>query len=454
MKLTIKQTIALDYLEDQVTEEVLFGGSAGPGKSALGCYWQLKNRLKYPETRGFIGRDVFKTLKDTTLKTFFEIAQKQGVIRGKHFDLTGSHDKENPNCLMFENSSMIYLRDLAETPSDPEFDELGSLEITDAMVDECSQISQKAKDILRTRIRFKLVDYNLIPKILYATNPNKGWSYYEFYKPSKEKTLPDYRQIVRALAIDNPYIAPAYLDSLKKLPEGPTKERLYYGNWEYSDDPAVLILYEKILDCFTNDFESLRGKKYITVDVARFGNDATVIGVWDGFRVKLYRFKGLSVTEVAGKAQEFQRFHNIPNSQTICDDDGVGGGVVDIVKCIGFVNNSRALPNPVKPDLDSKGNVKPENYDNLKSQCSYRAADRINKGGLFIEGADPKQKEMIVEEMEQVKQKDIDSEGKKSVMPKELVKEAIGRSPDYWDTIMMREYFELKPQVKAGAIML
>jgi phage terminase large subunit len=322
------------------------------------------------------------------------------------------------------------------------------------MVDECSQIAQKAKDILRTRIRFKLVDYGLIPKIFYGTNPNKGWSYYEFYKPSKDGTLPNYRKIVRALAIDNPHIAAAYLDSLKKLPEGPTKERLYYGNWEYSDDPAVLILYEKILDCFTNDFEHLRGKKYITVDVARFGADATVIAIWDGFRVTLHRFKGLSVPEVAEKVKYFQALHGVPNSQTICDDDGVGGGVVDIVKCIGFVNNSRALVNPIKPDLDPKGNPKPENYDNLKSQCSYRAADRINKSGLFIEGAEPKQKEMIVEEMEQVKQKDIDSEGKKSVMPKELVKEAIGRSPDYWDAIMMREYFNLKPQVKAGAIML
>lgn len=454
MKLTIKQTIALDYLEDDVTEEVLFGGAAGPGKSALGCYWQLKRRMRYPGTRGFIGRDVFKTLKDTTLKTFFEIAAKQGVIRGKHFDLTGSHDKENPNCLLFENSSLIYLRDLSETPSDPEFDELGSLEITDAMVDECSQITQKAKDILRTRIRFKLVEFRLIPKIFYGTNPNKGWSYYEFYKPGKDGTLPDYRKIVKALAIDNPHIAEAYLDSLRKLPEGATKERLYYGNWEYSDDPAILILYEKILDCFTNDFESLSGEGYITCDVARFGNDATVIGVWKGFRVKLHRFKGLSITQVAEKVRSFQALHNIPNSRTILDEDGVGGGAVDILKCNGFVNNSRPLPNPIKPEKDKHGNPKPENYDNLKSQCGYRMADRINKSGLYIEDAEPKEKEMIVEEMEQVKQKDVDSEGKKSVMPKELVKEALGRSPDYWDTIMMREYFELKPQVKAGAIML
>lgn len=454
MKLTYKQTTALDYLEDKVTEEVLFGGSAGPGKSALGCYWQLKKRLKCPGTRGFIGRDVFKTLKDTTLKTFFEIAGKQGVQRGRHFDLTGPHDKENPNCLMFHNGSLIYLRDLKESPGDPDFDELGSLEITDCFIDECSQIVQKAKDILRTRLRYKLIDYDLIPKALYATNPNKAWSYYEFYKPAKDGILRPDRQFVKSLAIDNPYISPAYLDSLRKLPEGPTKQRLYFGNWEYSDDPAALILYEKIVDCFTNDFDSLRGKRFITVDVARFGSDKTVIGVWEGFRVKLYMFKGLSVPEVAEKVFYYQGLFNVPNSNTIVDEDGVGGGVVDIVKCNGFVNNSRPLPNPIKPQKDDKGNIKAENYDNLKSQCSYRMSDRINNSGIYIEDADPATKEMVIEEMEQVKQKDVDSEGKRAIMPKELVKEALGRSPDYWDAIMMREWFELKPKVKAGAILL
>src|SRR5258707_10286894 len=116
MKLTIKQTIALDYLEDNETEEVLFGGAAGPGKSGLGCYWQLKKRFKYPGSRGFIGRAIFKTLKDTTLKTFFEIAAMQGLKRGNQFDLTGPWDKENANCIEFVNGSLIYLRDLFQYP--------------------------------------------------------------------------------------------------------------------------------------------------------------------------------------------------------------------------------------------------------------------------------------------------------------------------------------------------
>jgi hypothetical protein len=85
MELSIKQTVALDLLEDKTTNEILFGGGAGGGKTALGCYWQLKQRLKYPNTRGLIGRAVLKTLKETTLVSFFQVAKMQGLESGKHY---------------------------------------------------------------------------------------------------------------------------------------------------------------------------------------------------------------------------------------------------------------------------------------------------------------------------------------------------------------------------------
>jgi hypothetical protein len=487
MKLTYKQTTALDLLEDDITEEVMYGGAAGGAKSALGSYFQLKRRFKYPGSRGFIGRAIFKTLKDTTLKTFFEIAGKQGLKRGKHFELTGSHDKENPNCILFKNSSVILLRDLADSPSDPDFDELGSLEITDVFIDECGQVSVKAKETLKSRLRYlsfchtcgarlteakpllydadeKPIQWECVkckqetpglkPKALYASNPVKGWPYSEFYKAKKDGRLESYKAFIQAFVSDNPHAPAAYVQLLKRMPEGPQKQRLLHGNWEYDDDPLVLIVYDKILDVFNNDFEHLKGKRYITCDVARFGKDTTVIGVWEGFRVKLYQYKGLSITETAEKIQGLQHQYGIPNSHTLVDEDGVGGGVVDIVKCEGFVNNSRPMINPIKPDLDDKGNPKPENYDNLKSQCSFRMADRINRSGLYVEGATPEQKEQITEEMEQVKQKEVDGDGKKCLMKKDDIKEALGRSPDFWDTIMMREKFDLKPIRKAGAISL
>jgi phage terminase large subunit len=436
MILTVKQTQAIEFLEDATTTEVYYGGAAGGGKSAFGAYWQLKRRLIYPGTRGLIGRATLKALKETTLATFFEIAKREGLKRGNHFDLTSAQDKQFPNCLLFRNESVIFLKDLFAYPSDPDFDELGSLEITDAFLDECPQISATAKNIVRSRIRYKLNEYNLIPKMLMTGNPSKNWSYDLFYRPSKDGTLRADRQFVQALPGDNENLPESYLESLRGLDEK-SRQRLLEGNWEYSDDPTTLILYDKILDCFNNDFPALSGDGYITVDVARFGSDKTVIGLWNGFRVRMFPYSGLSVSQTAEKVRELQQKHSIPNSRTIADEDGVGGGVVDILRCKGFVNNSRPLPNPVTHQ--------DENYSNLKSQCYFKLAERINKGGLFIEEKDITIKEKVIQELEQVKQHNMDKDGKRMVLPKDKVKEIIGRSPDYADTLMMREWFELKP---------
>ena len=120
--------------------------------------------------------------------------------------------------------------------------------------------------------------------------------------------------------------------------------------------------------------------------------------------------------------------------------------MVDFYGCKGFVNNARPLPSPTNPQKDQKGNIKPENFDHQKSQCYYKLAERINANGLYITYDDDRVREWIIQELEQVKQKKLDSDMKKGVLPKDQVKELIGRSPDFADALMMREAFELMPK--------
>jgi hypothetical protein len=207
-----------------------------------------------------------------------------------------------------------------------------------------------------------------------------------------------------------------------------------YGNWEYDDDPAALIGFEAISNIFTNTFVP-SGEKFITCDIARFGKDKTTIGLWEGYRVKIQTFKGLKVTEVAAKIEQLRQIHGVPISNIIADEDGVGGGVVDILGCHGFVNNSRPIENQKTGE--------PENYDNLKSQCYYMLAEIVNANQMYIDCEDGETKDMIVEELEQVKQFNMDKDGKKRIIPKDKVKELIGRSPDYSDLLMMRMWFSL-----------
>ena len=226
MKLSKKQSTTLDFLEDNKTNEILYGGGAGGGKSLLGCYWIIKNCFKYPGTRWLIGRSVLKTLKETTIKTLFEVLEMQKIPTQAYKYRLQSNE------LIFFNGSEILFKDLFAYPSDPNFDELGSLELTGVFIDEAIQVSEKAKNIVRSRIRFKLDKYKLVPKCLYTSNPGKGWLYNEFYKPFKYKELQKNKQFIQSLLPDNPFISDHYKANLDSL-DRESKERLLYGNWDF-----------------------------------------------------------------------------------------------------------------------------------------------------------------------------------------------------------------------------
>lgn len=433
MQLSVNQTRAFDLLEDQQTTELLYGGGAGGGKSMLGCLWLITVCSKYPGTRWLMGRSELKNLKQTTLKSFFEVTASLNLKSGEDFNYN-----QSSSSIFFSNGSEILLKDLYAYPSDPNFDSLGSLEITGGFIDECNQITEKAKAIVKSRIRYKLDENKIIPKLLMTCNPAKNWVYQQFYKPYKANSLTQEKAFIQSLVTDNPFISKHYIDNLNGLPKE-QKERLLFGNWEYDDDPTSLINYDSIIQLWNNT-QVVGGEKYLTCDVARFGRDKSVICVWDGWQlIKLETYSKSSMDEMVKHINRLRGQYSIPPNNCIADEDGVGGGVVDFGKIKGFVNNSSPLQ--IK---NQSGILQPDNYRNLKSQCYFRLADRINKGNLYINTNLPTDiKEQLIAELEQVKQKNMDKDGKREIMGKDEVKSLIGRSPDLSDAIMMREYFEL-----------
>ena len=190
---TATQEQAIEYLFDSSTKEVLFGGAAGGGKSYVGCAWLILLALKYPSTRYLMGRSKLDALKKTTLNTFFEVCLQWGLKANKHYKFNGSS-----NIVTFFNNSEIILKDLFLYPSDRNFDSLGSLEITAAFIDEANQVTEKAKNVVASRLRYKLDKYGLVPKLLMTCNPAKNWVYTEYYRPYKENKLKPYKKLYRA----------------------------------------------------------------------------------------------------------------------------------------------------------------------------------------------------------------------------------------------------------------
>lgn len=413
-----KQKLALKYLSiESDIWQVLYGGAASGGKSFLGCDWQIKRRLKYPGTRGLIGRAELKKLRLSTMATFFELCAQYGLVAGRDYTYNGQDHVIN-----WYNGSQTILMDLADMPSDAEFQRFGSIEITDYFVDEAGEVSEKCIAILASRVRYKLI--NDKPKGLLTCNPHKGWLYNDFYNAKRNGTIRSDREFIQALPTDNPHISPVYLQSLQLLPDIDRK-RLLEGDWDYDETKDRLYEYDDLLRCFRPS--TTLGDKFITADIARMGDDRTVIAVWNNLHAeKFVVLKHKPINEVVDTINELIKSQSVRLSNVLVDEDGIGGGVVDFIRCKGFLNGSKAVR---------------DNYMNLKSDCYFKLGELISSNAITFEST---HKDTIVKELEMIRREKIDSDGKLRVTNKEDLKKRHGISPDFADAIMMRAFYELK----------
>jgi hypothetical protein len=416
-----RQSEALKFLSvDSDVETILYGGAAGGGKTMLGCMWQILRRLKYPGTRSLIGRAKLDTLKKTTMATFFQVANEIGLKAGEDFIYN-----QQSHIIKFSNGSEIILADLFLYPSDPMMTDLGGLEVTDVFIDEATEITEKAYSIVSSRIRYKLNEFGLKPKILLTCNPSKGWIYNQFYLLYKNQNLPEHRAFVQALPGDNLYLPESYVTSLTRLPEADRK-RLLEGDWEFDNSSDRLYMYDELMRCFREPMAV--GEGYITADIARLGKDRTVLCVWKGLScIDIVILRQKRQDEVKAEIQRLMNQHGIRLSNVLADADGVGGGLVDSLRCREFMNGSKA--------------VRGTQYMNLKADCYFRLGELIDKNEITLP---IKWQEDIVKELELVRRVDPDKEGKLRVTSKDTISQRTGGiSPDIADAIMMRAFFEL-----------
>lgn len=436
------QKLACQKWADDVTEEILFGGNKGGGKSNLLSECIFHDALVYPETRYFIAREELNDLRIHMKPTIAETFQLWDIDIEKYAPYNGQDSQYR--CY---NGSVVQFIACKFMPSDPLYERFGSMQWTRGAIEEGGEVSELAYTNLKLGIgRWKNDKYNLKRKLLITANPKKNWMKYKFVDPSKKGMLPKELAFIPSSVYDNKHRQKGYEKVLEQL-TGTARQRLLLGDWDYDSDDDCLISSERIFDLYFNKHLKRTGNRFISSDVGRFGKDKTTIWVWDEFIVifviVLYK---KDTSEVAQEIMRLSSIYQVPVTNIVIDDDGIGGGVVDkIPGCYGFVNNSSPLEN--KNDLN-----KDENFDNLKSQCYYLLSHMINKAMAAIDYdlssiIDPVTnepvKQMLNQELEQVRKKAVDSDKKNGVLPKDKVKEILGRSPDYSDGFMMRMVFEL-----------
>lgn len=415
---TLLQHKAWKYIQDKTTNHILYGGSAGSGKSYLGCMWIFLSTLQYPNTRYLIGRSRLNNLKRTTLKTLLDIFKK--------YNFTNYHLNNITSTITFDNGSEIILIDLYPYPNDEDYDRLGSLEITGAFIDELSEISYKGFEVLTSRIRYKLNEYNLIPKLFCASNPAQGWPKNYFYKPYTEGRELEHVRFIPALPTDNPHLPQEYLETLDRTLEHSLKQRLLHGDWNFDSDDYSLFQYEKLQNSFYNDyFVNVDLKKYITVDVGDLGSDKTVIALWYGWKcVKLIKLEKNETTQVVQKIREIMSSEQVIIGNVIIDSVGVGAGAASLLKgCVRYMGSNKSINT---------------GYRNIKTELMYKFAEKINN--LEVNFNFNYDDNLVQEALLYKKEFKGMTAG---ITSKDEIRQRLG-SPDTIECLYLRSYFDLK----------
>jgi hypothetical protein len=241
---------------------------------------------------------------------------------------------------------------------------------------------------------------------------------------------------------------PGYLANLVAQDEQ-TKSQLLKGNWKVVVSESDIYSYPAFVGMFNNVFDVKSTKRYITADIALKGSDKFVVFVWYGFLlVDVLIMDKSDGKQIIDGIQDLARKHRVPNMNIVYDNDGVGGFIDGfVVGAKGFVNNAKALPDPVTR--------KDEMYENLKTQCYYKSGDRVGESEYKVSEEVANQmydnektvRQQLIFERKAIKRDKADMDGKLKIIPKKKMKVILGgSSPDMMDAWMMREYFELQPK--------
>ena len=124
--------------------------------------------------------------------------------------------------------------------------------------------------------------------------------------------------------------------------------------------------------------------------------------------------------------------HTTKPEVVVVDGDGLGAGVVDRL---------RELKIPVVEFRGGKKARSKDKFFNRRSEGALEVADLIKRSWLKI-----LDEETIKNELLSIKYT-FDSRGRKRLEPKDKIKERLGKSPNFFDSLMMGVYYRRRISV-------
>ena len=221
------------------------------------------------------------------------------------------------------------------------------------------------------------------------------------------------------------------------------------GNWNFMAMGDDLIKMIHLQRCFENP--QMLGDKIhrATCDVAFTGGDNCVLWHWIGWHVAdvfVCKLDSISTCHaIQAKLDEW----GVLEKNFVYDLNGLGQTFKGFFKHARPFNNVEAVEQKFK-------NI----YDNKKSQCMYLFAKKVVDGEISFspellerrfevgkkngkQGQVMKLKDILMLERKCARQDESKADKGWCVIKKEQMKQLVGWSPDFWESLMMRQDFEV-----------
>lgn len=420
----------------------LFGGAMGGGKTGALINEGQMLCFDYPGNFGLLLRRTSPSFRDTVLPQMEKFIDKRTIINWNKVE----------KYIYYKNGSKIRYGGLGDDPDD--WDKFMSGEYGWIALEEADQFTEEQFIMLSTRLRLNLPGIRYF--FLLSCNPNVGWIKERFL----EKNLEDH-VFIPSLPEDNKENLPAnYIPNMKKILTPLLYDQLMKGNWDAVGEPDNIYVYLAIRAAMKRRVKASLPLE-IGVDVARserHTSDETVITLREGLRVEIYNTaKGHDLMKTTGLIWKCVAERILPvwkeqaTKITIkVDADGLGSGVVDrlkeqrgekqslytqwVLKNISQEKKKKLAEEKFKVyikiiEIHGAGKPKdPLKFKNIRSEIHWGLRELLDIISL------PNDRELLTQLMS-IKY-DRNSAGQLFIIPKDKIKEKLGRSPDQAESVI------------------
>ena len=346
------------------------------GKTFMGLLKVWTQCEKYPGSLWLVVRKEFTDLQDSTLKDFT-----------RYFGVSADSKKE----YHFPNGSTIMFRHGAEV------NVLKNITLDGFLIEQAEEFETDEQfTFLRDRLRGKAS--SLQQGVLIANACGHNWIWAKWinsegvdgsFSSTKycQPVSPEYDSTLAQSFDNEKNLPPVYVADLRSMEkDSPAHYRQYVLNdfgVELTDD--ALLTSSEISDSVKKEFHGGdRTRRIMGIDVARFGGNEIVYTIlesrgavqWEQIHQEAFTKRGID--ETLGKALSLIRDFSL--SLVVVDDDGLGGGVTDLIKLDGV----QVIPFRGGLPVQKKFEDEPRRYDMNRSAAYFKVQDFIRKGWLKI----------------------------------------------------------------------